>query len=58
MPGVKLRLTCLVWPDDNPDERLVEVKIDDDETVTFLKKSIKDEYARRLHNVDAPDLVL
>jgi len=58
MPGVKLRLTCLVLPNDKPDERLAEVKIDDDETIMFLKKSIKDEYAHRFHNVDAPDLVL
>ena len=54
----KLRLTCLVWPDDKPDEHSVEVKIDNDETVAALKKLIKAEYAHRLHNVDAPDLVL
>jgi hypothetical protein len=58
MSGVKLRLTCLVRPDDKPDEHLVEVKIDDDETVMFLKKLIKDEHAPMLDKVAARDLVL
>lgn len=58
MSGAKLRLTCLVWPDDNPDEHLVEIKIDDDETVMFLKKLIKDEHAHSLAHVDARDLIL
>src|SRR6266571_5726537 len=58
MSGVKLRLTCLVWPDDKPDEHLVEVKIDDDETVMFLKKLIKDGHAPMLDKVPTRDLVL
>jgi len=58
MSGVKLRLTCLVWPDDKPDEHLVEVKIDDDETVMFLKKLIKDGHAPMLDKVPTCDLVL
>jgi len=58
MSGVKFRLMCLVWPDDKPDEHTVQVKIDEDDTVATLKDMIKDKYARRLHNVDAPDLVL
>ena len=55
---MKLRLLCLVWPDDNPDEHIVEVELDSDRTVAFLKKLIKAEHARRLHNVDAQDLAL
>lgn len=58
MPGVKLRLMCLVWPDDNPAQHIAPVKIDDDDTVADLKELIKDKYAHRLHNVDASDLVL
>jgi hypothetical protein len=54
----KLRLTCLVWPDDKPDEHIVEVELDNNRTVASLKDMIKDKYARRLHNVDAPDLFL
>ena len=49
---------CLVWPDDKPDEHSVKVKINHDRTVAALKKLIKAEYAHRLHNIDAPDLVL
>jgi len=49
---------CLVWPDNKPDEHIFEVKIDDDDTIAALKKSIKEEYARRLRYVFAPDLVL
>jgi len=54
----KLRLMCLVWPDDKPNDHIVQVKIDDDDTVAALKELIKDKYARRLHDVDSPDLVL
>ena len=57
MYGAKLKLMCLVWPDDKPDEHISPVKIDDDDTVADLKGMIKDKYARRLHNIDAPDLV-
>jgi len=49
---------CLIWPDDKPNQRVVEVKIDDNRTVARLKKLIKGKYADRLHKVDAPDLVL
>ena len=42
MSGVKLRLMCLVWPDDKPDEHIVQVNIDDDDTVASLKDMIKD----------------
>ena len=54
----KLRLMCLIWPDDKPNPRVVEVEIDDNRTVTRLKKLIKGKYTHRLHKVDAPDLVL
>ncbi|KAJ3512189.1 hypothetical protein NLJ89_g3661 [Agrocybe chaxingu] len=58
MSGVKLRLTCLVWPDDSPDEHTVEVKIDNDDTVATLKDLIRDEHAPLLDKVDACELVL
>jgi hypothetical protein len=35
MSGMKLRLMCLVWPDDKPDEHIVQVEIDDDDTCGF-----------------------
>ena len=54
----KLRLTCLVWPDDKPNEQLVEVELDNNRTVMFLKKLIKDEHTHSLAHVDARDLVL
>ena len=39
MSGKKLRLVCLVWPDDKP--RLVDVELDNDKTVTALKGTTK-----------------
>ena len=53
-----MRLTCLVWPDDKPDEHLVEVEVEKNRTLMFLKKLIKDEHAHSLAHVDARDLVL
>ena len=58
MSGEKLRLMCLVWPDDKPDEHIVEVEVNNDRTVAALKKLIKDEYAPRLDKIAAPDLIL
>ena len=55
---MKLRLMCLVWPDDEPTLHLFEVEIGGEKTVAFLKELIKDAYVRRLHDVDLPDLVL
>jgi len=49
---------CLVWPDNKPDEHIVEVKIDDDDTVAALKESIKAKHAPMLDKVAARDLVL
>ena len=49
---------CLIWPDDRPDQHIVPVKIDDDETVGDLKELIKDRYAPKFDKVDACDLVL
>jgi len=49
---------CLIWPDERPNPRVVEVEIDDNRTVARLTKLIKGKYAHRLHKVDAPDLVL
>ena len=55
----KLNLTCLAWPQHiEPDEYTIQVKLDRNETVSFLKKLIKNEYARRFAHVDASDLVL
>ena len=58
MSGEKLRLICFVCPDDNPNEHIVIVKIDNDDTISELKKLIKLEHAHRLHQVDACDLIL
>jgi hypothetical protein len=57
----KLNLTCLAWPchaNDDPDEYTIQVKLDTDETVSFLKKSIKNEYASYFAMANACDLVL
>ena len=54
----KLKLVCLVWPDNKPDQHTVQVEIDINETIMLLKKLIKNEYAHRLAHVDATDLVL
>jgi hypothetical protein len=54
----KLKLTCLVWPDNKPDEHAVQVEIDINETIMLLKKLIKDEHAHHLAHVDARDLTL
>jgi Crinkler effector protein N-terminal domain len=58
MSGTKTKLMCLVWPDDEPDEHIVPVKIDDDDTVADLKELIKERHAHMLDKVDACDLVL
>jgi hypothetical protein len=49
---------CLVWPDDKPDEHIVQVEIDNNDTVADLKKLIKDEHASMLSKVASRDLVL
>ena len=54
----KLKLTCLVWPDNEPDEHTVQVEIDINETIMLLKELIKDKHAHHLADVDARDLVL
>ena len=58
MSGKKLKLMCLAWPDNKPDEHIVPVKIDDDDTVADLKKLIKGEHVPMLDKVAARDLVL
>src|ERR1700679_3712283 len=60
MSGVKLKLMCLFWLDDKPDEHIVQVKIDDDDTVSesSLKGKIREEHAPMLDKVAARDLVL
>ena len=52
------RPMCLIWPDDKPDQHIVEVELDSDRTVAFLQELIKDEHSHRFHDVDARDLVL
>ena len=54
----KLKLSCLIWPDNEPDEHTVQVEIDINETIMLLKDLVKDERAHRLAHVDATDLVL
>ena len=54
----KLKLTCLVWPDNEPDEHTVQVEIDMNETIMLLKDLIKDKHAHHLANVDGRDLTL
>ena len=49
---------CLVWPDDKPDEHIVEVELDNGRTIAFLKQSIRDKHAHSLAHVEARDLVL
>ena len=60
----KLNLTCLqvAYPHLNepePDEHTIQVKLDTDETVSFLKELIKNKYTdRRFKGYDACELVL
>jgi hypothetical protein len=42
----------------DPDELTIQVKLDIDETVSFLKKLIKNEYSPRFDGIGAYDLVL
>ena len=58
MSGVKLKLMCLVWPDNKLDEHIVQVNIDDDDTVASLKDMIKDKHAPMVDKVAARNLVL
>ena len=58
MSGAELKLMCLVWPDDKPDEHISPLKINNNGTVAELKGVIKNEYPCRLHKVDAASLVL
>ncbi|KAH9957260.1 hypothetical protein BGW80DRAFT_1382899 [Lactifluus volemus] len=62
MSGTKLKLMCLVLPDDKLYEHAFQVDINDDDTVADLKKLIKDEHAKEhaslLDEVDSRDLVL
>lgn len=52
----KLRLRCLVWPDDKPDEHIVEVELHNNRTVAFFKDMIKDKHAHSLADVDSRPL--
>ena len=56
--GTTLKLLCLFWPDNNPAQHIVQVKIDDNCFVTTLKDMIKAERANAFAHIDACDLVL
>jgi hypothetical protein len=64
MSEKKSGLLCLarvwpcVWPDDNPNRHIVEVELENNRTVMFLKQSIKDKHAPALNHIDADKLVL
>ena len=58
MSGEKLRLICLIWPDNNPNEHIVDIEIDGNRTVAALKGVIRLEYAPGLDKVPAPKLIL
>jgi Crinkler effector protein N-terminal domain len=45
MSGTTSNLLCLVWPDNNPNDHIVEVEIDDNRTVAGLRRMIKDDHA-------------
>ena len=48
----------LLWPDDNPDEHIVEVQIYEHDTVASLKYMIIENHANTLAHVDPHDVVL
>jgi hypothetical protein len=57
----KLNLTCLAWPSRlsrDPVEQTIQVKLDIDDTVSFLKQSIKAQYTYYFSTFDACELVL
>lgn len=59
MSGTKyLTLMCLVWPDKEPFQHIVNVEIDSDKTIGYLKNMIKLEYSPKLDKVTASELVL
>ena len=58
MSGEKLNLIYLRWPDDNPDEDIVEVQIYEHDTVASLKYMIIENHANTLAHVDPHDVVL
>ena len=39
-------LMCLVCPDNTPEEHIVDVKLDNDKTVAYPKKLIRDKHAQ------------
>ena len=58
MSEEKLRLTCLLWPDDNPYQHTVQVVIDKNLDVSSLKDLIKDKHPLTLAHVEARHLAL
>ena len=57
----RLNLTCLAYNEfePEPEGRTIQVKVDTDETVSFLKELIRSKYThRRFVGYDACDLVL
>jgi hypothetical protein len=54
----KLRLVCLIWPNDDPDEHIVVVEVDNNQPVAFVKELIKLKHAPVLDELASYDLVL
>ncbi|KDR69875.1 hypothetical protein GALMADRAFT_255724 [Galerina marginata CBS 339.88] len=54
----KLRLTYLLWPDDNPNEHVVVLYVDSNKIISSLKTLIKQDEFHRLAHVESRDLVL
>ena len=58
MSSEKLTLTCLVWPVEQPDQRLVLIEIENNKTIASLKDVVKLKYLRKLDAVDVSHLNL
>jgi len=59
MSDEKIRLICTVWPDDDSHEHLVDVGVEKDWPVAYLKDLIKiTRYTPLLASIDALDFVL
>ena len=58
MSGETLDLIYLLWPDENPDEDIVEVQVYEHDTVAHLKRMIIKNHANTLGHFDPHDVVL
>ena len=57
-PTMKLKIFCLLLPNDDHSRHCFSVLIDNDQTVDDLKKGIKLEKANDLKDIDADNLIL